>query len=148
MKTKFSAGLALLTLAIAAAPLAAQTYRMEAAIPFAFAVGSHTMPAGQYEIQNLARGVAKIYNQDSRKPLAVSYQPGAMPSTKMRGGEAILVFHRYDEAYFLAEIRDGYSATVYAFPEAQRERELRRAAAMGKPDEILTVLARVSFGAR
>ena len=148
MKIKFVAGLALLTLAIAAAPVAAQTYRMEAAIPFSFAVGSHTMPAGQYEIQSLARGVAKIYNQDSRTPLAVSYQPGAMPSSRMGGGDVILVFHRYDEAYFLAEIRDGYSATVYTFPEAQRERELRRAAAMGKPDEILTVLARVSFGAR
>ncbi|MCL6546029.1 MAG: hypothetical protein K6T61_12440 [Bryobacteraceae bacterium] len=148
MKITFAAGLALLTLAIAVAPLAAQTYRMEAAIPFAFAVGSHTMPAGQYEIQNLARGVAKIYNPDSRKPLAVSYQPGAMPSSKMGGGEVILVFHRYDEAYFLAEIRDGYTATVYSFPEAQRQRELRRAAAMGKPDEILTVVARANFGAR
>lgn len=148
MKFKLAAGMAFLGLALAAAPLAAQTYRLEAAIPFSFAVGSHTMPAGQYEIQNLAKGVAKIYNQDLRKPLAVSYQAGAMPSSRMGGEEAILIFHRYGEAYFLAEIRDGYSATVYIFPEAQRERELRRASTMGKPYETLTVVARASFGVR
>lgn len=146
MRYKFSAGLAFLALMVVAAPMMAQGYKIEAAVPFSFAVGSHTLPAGQYEIQRLSRNVVKIWNPDTKKSVAVLFQPASMPS-RMADGAVTLVFHRYDEAYFLTEIRNGWSASVYLFPEAERERELRTASA-GRPHEILTVLARATFGAR
>lgn len=146
MRYKFAAGLALLTLAVFAVPMMAQSYKIEAAVPFSFAVGSYALPAGNYEIQRLSRDVVKIWNPDTKKSVAVLFQPASMPS-RMADGAVTLVFHRYDEAYFLAEIRNGWSASVYLFPEAQRERELRTASA-GSPHEILTVLARATFGER
>ncbi|MGQ9634181.1 MAG: hypothetical protein ACUVXB_08020 [Bryobacteraceae bacterium] len=146
MRYKFAAGPGLLTLAVFAVPMIAQSYKIEAAVPFSFAIGSHALPAGHYEIQRLSRDVVKIWSSDTKKSVAVMFQPASMPS-RTADGAVTPVFHRYEEAHILAEIRNGWSASVYLFSEAQWERELRTASA-GRPHEILTVLALTGFGER
>jgi hypothetical protein len=147
MKLRIAAGLTFLVLTFVSAPLAAQTFRIDAAIPFSFAVGSQALPSGQYEFQNLAMGVAQIWNQDSRTSVAMMFHPGFMP-VKLADESVTLVFHRYGQSYFLSEIRNGYSGSVYSFPESPREKELRRTAFLHRPEETVTLVARAIAATR
>ena len=52
---------------------------------------------------------------------------------------AKLVFHKYGDQYFLAEIWDGQSRIGIAFPESKREKELQIASNVATQPELVVI---------
>ena len=135
----------LLTLAVAglllvgaAGPVAAQgSINVSADVPFEFAVGSKTMPAGKYSVTNRTNtGVLSVQSEDARNAanvIGISAQSNRLPETGK------LVFNKYGDRYFLSQVWTLGSAWGLEIPKHRAERELARMAANR---ERVTVLAK------
>ena len=90
----------------AAASANAQSRRSKADVPFDFVAGNKTLPAGQYNIADstLAGEVVKI---SARQKDASVFAMTVRLSSKAANDQGKLVFHRYGNRYFLAEIWTG-----------------------------------------
>jgi hypothetical protein len=100
----------------------AQSVRLTARVPFAFVVGNHTMPAGEYTVQKTEamRGAWKISGPRDPAGSFIIARPGATkPAAKPR-----LVFHRYGERYLLSQIWTGGSDRILELPQSRMERDL------------------------
>lgn len=126
MKTRIlaTAGAVLLSI-IGAGVCRAQSRTVEANVPFAFQVGNKTMPAGNYRVESMPTGNGSIQvlraNSGEARP-TISTMPAATDS-----GIPVpsLVFHRYGNHYFLAQIRTGGGHARDVYPTLQ-EKELAR----------------------
>lgn len=116
------------TLALATAVVSANAQssnRLAAAIPFDFAVGGQTMTAGDYILGSVTSdgdGLV-VRSKDTGKSvirLTNSIQP------KARKNHARLVFHRYGQRYFLAEVWSAGDSTGRKLTESREERAIRR----------------------
>lgn len=119
------AGAFMLSLA-ATGECGAQSKALEANIPFAFQVGTKTMPAGNYRIESMPTGggsLQVIQSVDGKARATFSTIAEAAPDAMAGPG---LVFHRYGSQYFLAQIQTGDGHAREAFPSRQ-EKELARA---------------------
>jgi hypothetical protein len=70
-------------------------------VPFAFVVGSHQMQPGRYVVTPAATGLLRIYDTE------VSNNQLFLPVNSVQSNtpkDAKLVFHRYGDTYFLAEV--------------------------------------------
>jgi hypothetical protein len=93
---------------------------LKADIPFPFVVADHTLPAGRYEISNLGEQTLRIVN---------FHKQGAVVLTSRVSGRAPessgkLVFYRYQDSYFLAQIWGAGSAAGKAINKCSAEKEL------------------------
>jgi hypothetical protein len=90
-----------LVLVLATLPALAHGPVMEADIPFSFQAGSKTFPAGHYLLSRLTVGGSwLIRNGDSECYGAFNtFSLNSNDLTKLR-----LVFHRYQDQYFLREV--------------------------------------------
>jgi len=140
-KKVLAAFAAVAALTAAALPVAAQTAALKANVPFPFTVGSKAMGAGEYTI-----------TQDATAPVIIlqhaAEQAGAVAMVAKRGLETpgavrdtLLVFNRYGDRYFLAEVVDADDATVILLPKTAAERELAKTASVQRID-VLAVMAR------
>jgi hypothetical protein len=124
---------------VLAAPLAAQTLRLTATVPFEFMVAGRSMPAGDYTIGNLgSSGAIRVTNGNTS---VLSIANVASSGSKERSGQALLIFHRYGDQYFLSRIVDGNRATGLELPASRTEKELSKTASIQK-FETVGVLAR------
>ena len=84
----------------------AQSRRSKADVPFEFVAANRTLPAGQYDIADstLAGEVVKI---SARQKDARVFAMTVRLSSKAANDQGKLVFHRYGNRYFLAEIWTG-----------------------------------------
>jgi hypothetical protein len=86
-----------------------QSIRVSAQVPFDFVVGSKTLPAGEYTVNSitengLAMQIRNVDGSESAIRLTNSI------ATKPNNSKTRLVFHRYGQTYFLAEVwREGDS---------------------------------------
>ena len=99
--------------------------RMRATIPFGFYVGERLMPAGEYELQVLENGVARVFNLDTYASVMFNTVRSANPAREF--GPAQIIFNRYGEDHFLSEMwwaghRDGAKPIP-----SKREHQLARA---------------------
>ena len=116
-------------------------YRLTANIPFDFSVGSEKLPAGKYWISRAQQSngdtVVQIMSTDLHSNLARFTIP-VLASNPAK--ESSLVFRRYGDEYFLAEIWPVGSETGRELPKSRAERELARkvqdsgVAAVNAPD--------------
>lgn len=126
MKTKVLAtAVAVLVSIIAAGACRAQSGSLEVNVPFAFEAGNKTMPAGSYRVESMRTGAGSLEilrNTSGDVRLRIS----AM-STALKSGTTgpALVFQRYGNRYFLAQIRTGDGHAREVFP-SQQEKELAR----------------------
>jgi hypothetical protein len=118
------AGTVLLSI-VAAGECLGQARSLEVTIPFAFEVGNKTLPAGSYRVESVPTGggsieILRSNNGDVRLAIATT----ATISTSGKPASA-LIFHRYGNRNFLAQIRagDGHAREVFA---SQQEKELAR----------------------
>jgi hypothetical protein len=124
MKTKIlaMAGAVLLSI-IGAGVCGAQTRTLEVNVPFAFEVGNKTMPAGRYRVETVLTGngsLQMLRSNSGEERLTIS----TMAAARNSGTPApSLVFHRYGNRYFLAQIRTGGGHTRDLYPTSQ-EKEL------------------------
>lgn len=121
----------------------AQTYSVQANVPFNFAVGRTWLPAGSYIISQVSPQEITIEDGATRRQVALSYiQPGD-PSSDARGE---LVFHKYGERYFLNEVLCPAAAMSASLPTSKLEKRARTMeqehAMNGDPGLVLLALNR------
>jgi hypothetical protein len=126
MKTKILAvaGAVLLSI-VAAGECLAQSRSLEVNVPFTFEVGNKTLPGGSYRVESVPTGAGSIEmlrsnHGDVRLPVSTT-------ATNTNSGTLTpaVVFHRYGNRYFLAQIRMGDGHVREVFP-SQQEKELAR----------------------
>jgi hypothetical protein len=122
-----------------AATLFAQTESqrlMKVSVPFTFAVEDHSLPAGEYLILTVTPERAiRIVSIDGKHSAIVNTLPNyaKKPSANSR-----LVFHKYRDEYFLAQVWTGGQNVVRNPISSKRAMEI---ASSGGTPETLTVIA-------
>ena len=115
----------ILVLALASAVSAAKpqaSIKVVANIPFEFSLGYKTMPAGEYSVQAMTDGNGLLIQSSDGKTSAIRLS-NAVESTKTQS-HARLVFHRYGERYFLAEVWNGSDTTGRELLRSQEEKNI------------------------
>ena len=98
--------------------------RVVADVPFEFSVGYKTMPKGEYRIQILSSANDSVLIQTADGQTSVLRLSEATNRMKNKT-QARLVFHRYGERYFLAEVWSG-TDTGRQLLKSQEERAIER----------------------
>ncbi len=89
-------------------------------IPFQFAVGNKTLPAGEYSVTQLSPAAMLIRSDDgSEAAMALANRARANKAQD----EAKLVFHRYADQYFLSQVWTPGSDTGHEVPKSKLERQ-------------------------
>jgi len=118
-KQLIQTALAALTLAAAGYAQSAQPLRV--IVPFEFIAGSSTLRAGQYTVSRLVNTSA-VAIRPAENARGVIMLTSRLESPGRREiGE--LVFHRYGDRYFLAEVWDADRSTGSQIPTTAQERE-------------------------
>ena len=113
-----------LALATAVATANAQTAsKVVADIPFEFSVGYKTMPAGEYMVRSLVSAGDALMIQSADAKLSALRQTEATAQMK-DNNHARLIFHRYGERYFLAEVWNGADNMGRRLSKSQEERAM------------------------
>lgn len=112
--------------------LQAQQYRITTKVPFAFAVGDRTCPAGAYDVQAYSfSNFEMLHNQNGKCSLFMS----GRRVLSEPAGRPRLVFRRYGQSYFLSKVWNG-KGTGSTLPVSTREKHLQEGTA---PAEIATI---------
>ena len=111
------------TLATAVVSANAQSNPIKANIPFEFIVGDKTLPAGAYTVTaaDAARDALMIQSADGKN----SALRMSGPTEQKNKGRAQMVFHRYGQNYFLAQVWNGES-TGRELAKSKQERAVER----------------------
>jgi len=140
---------ALAFLAVSASAQSVNLIRVN--VPFDFMVGGKTLQAGAYIVQraNSNDSVAMMIRSEEGKASAMFLTNAVQASTEP--AQAKLVFHRYDDLYFLSEIWTDSENVGRKLPESRDERALERGltahpsegktARKASPPEAVTVIA-------
>jgi hypothetical protein len=76
-------------------------------VPFSFVAAEKTLPAGEYTVTTDTDGAVLIRRTEGREALFALAQP---TQSRTAQAEAMLVFYRFGERYFLSEIWPGGAA--------------------------------------
>jgi len=109
-------------------------------IPFQFSAGETTLPAGQYSISclNAGSGLPLILISGERSKVVMQTTPRSGKAKE----EGSLVFHRYGDRYFLAQMWAAGDEMGLALPGSRAESQLKRELAGTKPKEEFVALNR------
>jgi hypothetical protein len=111
-----------LTLAAAGYGQSAQEFKVN--VPFDFVAGSRTLPAGPYVVSQAgSQSAVVIKSSDRAKSVAMIAYRVQLPGRREIGK---LVFHRYGDRYFLAEVWGTDQSTASRLQETAQERELAK----------------------
>ncbi len=125
MKTKlFAVAVALLLSALATGTSYAQQAELSVKIPFAFQAGNHTMPAGEYLVKSVTDGSGTVQRLRQVDGSAVMNVLTLSVETRNGNPSPKLVFNRYGETYFLAQIWTGSQG--HQLSRSNREKEIAR----------------------
>ena len=113
----------------------AKTVNMNVNIPFNFVVGGATLPSGEYTVQGLSLGnaisIRKLDQTAKSLTLAIRCESSKTPE------KSKLVFHRYGDRYFLAQIWMAGDNAGHELPKSRREAEV----AMDYPAQQVVLVA-------
>ena len=119
---KWLSAMVLLAAPLIAAAQTTPTERIVTQVPFKFTVGTVEMPAGEYLVQLAGEtGVLTVANPDAKRSVFVL----TVANLGKKSRNAAMVFHRYGDRYFLAELRIEDSRTVYTLQPTKLEKEFR-----------------------
>lgn len=138
MKKEFLKGFTMLvlimTLALAAAVVSANgqsANRMVVNIPFEFVVGGESMRSGEYSVNNATTdGSAILIQSADAKSSAIRLTNAVQEKARTKSR---LVFHRYGQRYFLAEVWKGGDSTGRQLLKSRQERAIERELASLSP---------------
>ncbi len=135
MKTEFLKGVAMLLLIVALAFVTAVASNAQALnqpanrlvfdIPFAFSVDYKTLPAGEYTVQTVASAGDAILIKSVDGNISTVRHAEAIELGKEKTS-ARLVFHRYGQRYFLAEVWHGNDKNAGRLVKSNDELALER----------------------
>ena len=141
MKTNVYGALMILALAlIVSVPMTQAQVRAKAQVGFDFSLNDKVMAAGSYEISSPSNNVLALRNLDTREGRLVIEPMKVQASLAAGTPHAKLVFHKYGDQYFLAQIWDGQSNIGIAFPESKREKELQMASDLHQPEVVVLAM--------
>ena len=126
MKRQAFSLVSLLSLLLVAGSAIAQTVHVRANIPFNFAVGSKTLPAGTYDVGTIDGRDSKmllLQGRDGNSSMMVGSNAAqnVKPADKTK-----LVFNQYGSRYFLSEIWVNGNRRGRQLPKTSREKELAK----------------------
>jgi len=111
-------------------------------IPFAFTAGQMTLPAGEYRVQKLTNDSSPLLIRSTDgdgASIVMTFAASAnAPQAKSK-----LVFHRYGNRYFLAQVWTAGSARGRELPKSAKEKEQALAAHNEAPEQV-TIVARLT----
>ena len=130
MKREFLKGFTMLvlivTLALATAAVSANAQptanRVVANVPFEFSVGYKTLPAGDYSVQSIVSCDGLLIQSADGKVSALRLSDTTRQIKDKP--KARLVFHRYGERYFLAEVWNDVEKAGRQLTKSQEERAI------------------------
>jgi len=126
-----------LALIVGLPTIQAQT-RVQANVPFDFNLDQKSMQAGTYGISSQG-GFLAVRNLDTREGRLMIKHMHVQASQASGIPHAKLVFHKYEDQYFLAQIWDGQSNIGIAFPESKREKEVELASNNAPQPEVVVI---------
>ncbi len=99
----------------------AQQKTMKANVPFSFNMGSTVMPEGTYRVSEAPNNAVMwlTANRGGATKAVITIGTAGKEFEPAR-----LVFHRYGEEYFLAQIWTGNGSNGRVLPRSEREKEL------------------------
>jgi hypothetical protein len=112
-----------LGLLLASASAYAKTGLVKAKIPFSFIVEQAALPAGEYTIQSLSDGGRAVTIQSSNHKFTKMFLPHSCQS-QPASETTRLVFHRYGDQYFLAQVWMAGNDIGREVPQSRREAEI------------------------
>lgn len=112
-----------LTTAIVSAKAQSTAKKVVANVPFEFSVGYKALPAGTYSVQSIISAGDGLLIQSADGKLSALRLSEATRQIKEKP-RARLVFHRYGERYFLAEVWNGIDNTGRQLTKSQEERAI------------------------
>jgi hypothetical protein len=114
--------------------LMAQDIREKGDIPFAFQVGDKTLVAGTYTVaRTQLNGVITLCDEETRTMMMTPLQ---VPAGQNRNNQSKLVFRKYGDRYFLAEVWFADDSVVHALPKSKLEKEYAYDIHVGKPQIV------------
>jgi hypothetical protein len=126
----------LLLAAVSVAVKAQERPILTATVPFAFTLENTDLPPGTYTVSILSPyNMIKVQSADGRKAAWI----GVIPSLKSEESKQVkLVFHRFGNEYFLAQVWEQGSKVHRDLRRGNRARELAR---NGDRMQFITILA-------
>jgi len=103
----------------------ANANKVIANIPFEFNVGYKTMPAGEYTVETVVTAGDALLIKSADSTLCVLRLSEATSRIKDKK-QARLVFHRYGDRYFLAEVWNGVDNIGRQLLKSEDERAVER----------------------
>jgi hypothetical protein len=101
-------------------------------VPFNFYAGATVMPQGAYRVDEVGKsGVVALNTMHAAKAITTHHLIGKSVEEPPR-----MVFHRYGDTYFLAEVWAGDGSNGHALKLSPREKEI----AQGGPAPALAVI--------
>jgi len=99
----------------------AQPAAISVTIPFDYSAGGKVLPAGEYKVQTGANGVIMLRNFEQGASAMIF---GNRVQSNKVSQDVKLVFHRYDDSYFLSEVwADPGTSRSFSLRPSRAERE-------------------------
>jgi hypothetical protein len=125
MKRQAFSLISLLSLLLVGSAIA-QTVHVRGNIPFNFAVGSKTFPAGTYDIASVDSLDGKILLLQARDGNASMMLNSNTAENLKPADKTKLIFNQYGNRYFLSQIWVAGETCGHQLPKTSREKELAR----------------------
>jgi hypothetical protein len=126
MKRQAFSLVSLLTLLLVAGSAFAQTVHVRGNIPFNFAVGNKTLPAGTYDVGTIDTRNSKILLLKARDGNTSMMLNSNAAENLKPADKTKLVFNQYGNRYFLSQIWVAGETRGHQLPESSREKETAR----------------------
>ncbi len=126
MKRQAYSLVSLLSLLLVAGSAIAQTVDVRADVPFNFAVGSKTLPAGTYDVRTIDGRDSKMLLLQARDGNTSMIAGSNATENPKPADRTKLVFNQYGSRYFLSEIWVNGNRRGRQLPKTSREKELAK----------------------
>ena len=139
MRNKIVATAIVVASVFAGSVLAQARTTLRANVPFEFTVGKVKMPAGLYDIEaGLASNILVVGSREQKAWTMVLTTPVEITSNKI---EPRLVFRRYGNEYFLAQVWSTADGAGRILPKSIFEKELSARSTAGPVETSIAVSA-------
>ena len=101
-------------------------YGLRANIPFDFIVGNQTVPAGTYSFKRARQDDDLVLQISNLAGKTVTFRNTILVTTLKPKDKSILIFHRYDNKYFLSEVWSAGTSAGRSLPPSRSERDILR----------------------
>jgi hypothetical protein len=141
MKRQAVSLISMLGLLLMAGSAVAQTIYVRANIPFNFAVGNKTLPAGTYDVSTIDnRGDKTLLVQAQDRHASMMTDSNSTENLKP-ADKTKFVFNRYRDQYFLSEIWTAGATRGHRLAKTSREKELAKELAQDLTHQRVEIVA-------